>query len=420
MWAWPTPRGHRVHETGWIILTAVAVGPILLGLLLHRLGFSRAVSLGLGLVIVGSALLLAWEPPIDSHDEAERLVLHPSPGNAGADRDEITALREAHGVAKAEIEDLRRQLHAAGAKPSAMEKLQALEVARKQLSDALQTANSERDAARIEADDARRRLVIAEATIARLEAAARTAPPNVGPPLIPFTPTPFSTAPREDTVEPKREAAPATEIATGATEAAEASVPAAPRPLGAALAEAAQSRQFELEAISDTELVVGRPGSYYRIRCPDGRGGKRLNFASGAYTFDGGNKALKTCFEAVQRLLLDAFPPTTTARLYVQGFASRSGFIKPRRIPPHDQRLKSVTFLPRNDDRERFVAHGERQTVADEYGNAELPILRAAFVADWIATSTNGAIRPEILEGALKPTSDPASLSFDLVLHAAW
>jgi hypothetical protein len=186
------------------------------------------------------------------------------------------------------------------------------------------------------------------------------------------------------------------------------------------LAQAVQSRQFELEAISDTELVAGRPGSYYRIRCPDGRGGKRLNFASGAYTFDGGNKALKSCFEAVQRLLLDAFPPTTTARLYVQGFASRSGFIKPRRIPPHDQRLKSITFLPRQHDRERFIPRGKRQNATVEYGNAELPALRAAFVAEWIATSTKGAIRPEILEGALKPASDPTSRSFDLVLHAAW
>jgi len=437
-----------VQQLGWIILAAVIAGPVLMGLLLHRLGFSRAVSIGLGSTIVGAALLVSREPLIDSSTERALPSLSDAGSPSGQSRSTAPdAERAALFAATQELRELRRQLNTLEAERRApapggtgdataklereiaahsetrlalkamADKLEASAETQRQLATELQTARPERASVK-ELEDTRRRLAIAEATIARLEAATRAAPLSSAAAPLPLAPAPFSAKPPEP--PPSAPAVPAEAIVTGTANPS--SVPDAGNAstMGRALSEASKSRRFELTRIEDGELVEGRRGSYYRITCPDGTAGRPLRFEEGGYSIDGGQQALATCLDAIRQLILSPLPPSAEPRLYVRGFARTDGFQKPKRLDPRDARLKSITYLPKKSGTARFVARGKRQSLGDKYASAELPNLRAAYVADWITKSTRSTIRPEILEGALKSSSDPSSRSFDLVLQTVW
>lgn len=298
-----------------------------------------------------------------------------------------------------------------------------LEASRARLAEDLASGEAERAAARKSADEAQRRLVLAEASIARLEAAVRGVSPRSEPSPLPNAPTPFSSlqppaiaatsAIRPSATEPRRPEAPA-------AAAASAESPGAGGEVARRLAAGLSTRQLTLEKISPTELVQGQRGTYYRIACRDAASGKRLVFDGGAYTVAGGDAQLDACLKALQQAVLGTLPSGTAQKLYVQGFASPSGFIKPQRMPPGDTNLKTVDYLPLRRDSGQFGAPPVRQTVTATFANKELPVLRGAYVADRIANAIKGALKPEILEGDVKPAADEASRSFDLVLHVAW
>ncbi len=398
-----------MQQAGWIVLAAVLVGPVLMGLLLHRLGFSRAVSIGLGATIVGAGLLVSREPLVNSSVGGRATAIQQTisePPQATADDAAAALDRE-----KSAHQETRLALKAA------QDQLAASDAERHRIAAELAQAKSEVTSTK-ELEDARRRIVIAEATIARLEAATRTAPPQSASFPLPAVPAPFSSTPPPPTTVP--EVAPSASMATGTTTPVEKPASDNASTLGLALSEAAKARKFELTRITDSQLVEGRQGSYYRITCSDGSAGNPLKFEAGGYELDGGEQALARCVKAIQQLILSPLPSAAKPRLYVQGFASTAGFVKSKRLPPRDARLRAITYLPRTSGKDRFAAKGKRRNVGSRFANAELPYLRAAYVADWIARSTKGALRAEILEGELKPGNHPSSRSFDLVLQAAW
>jgi len=411
----------------WIIAISVVAGPILLGLVLHHLGFSRAVTLGIGMAIVGGgAILLSREPFVDSSTQhvatpSAATALPPSESNAPTAPDtshpdtealpaEISALereRMAH-------EQTRRALEAANAK------IASLDASRPVPPDASSSNGDELQTARDELKSAQLRLAIANAEIERLKSAIRAAEPVATAAPLPVTPQPFAYAPALEgqANAPADAAVNSSGIATGATS-ADARREGQSADLGRILAEAMRSRQFTFVKLADDELVEGRRGSYYRITCP-GTGNKPLRFGAGDYTFGSGFGALDTCVKAIENLLLQPLPPNTEHRLYVQGYASFRGFVRSRALPTHDIHLKTITYLQRIKGRDRYASTRARQTTGRRFVNTDLPNLRAASVAHRIETLTKRAIKPEILEGELKPDNDAVSQSFALILQVPW
>lgn len=298
-----------------------------------------------------------------------------------------------------------------------------LEASRTRLAEDLARGEAERAAARTTADEAQRRLVLAEASIARLEAAVRATAPRTEPSALANAPAPFSAPPQPSVAATS--AIPSTAAALRRPD-APAAAPTSAEPAGAGgeaarrLAAGISSRQLTLEKLTASELVQGRRGTYYRIACRDAASGKRLTFDGGAYTVAGGDAQLDACLKTLQQGVLGTLPGGTAHKLFVQGFASPSGFIKPQKMPPGDTSLKAVDYLPLRKDAGQFGAPPLRQTVTATFANKELPVLRGAYIADWIDNATKGALKPEVLEGDVKPGSDEASRSFDLVLHVAW
>lgn len=420
-------------EIGWIIFAAVLVGPVLLGLLLHRFGFSRAVSVGLGSTIVAAALLLTREPTITP--SAERTSAIPAETASSGARAETEELHELRRQVSALLAERRQtQSQTSGDSAAALsretashkettialkatrEKLEASIEAQRRLAAELETARRAQPAS-TELEDTRRRLAIAEATIARLEAAARAAPPRTPTADPPFAPAPFSATRSE---LPAKADPPAANVSTGATDPPKDTKADNGSPLAPALSEPSRARQFELTKIDNSELVEGRRGSYYRITCPDAAGGNRLKFEADGYQLDGGEQALASCLEAIRKLILSPLPPAAAPRLYVQAFASTQGTQRPRRLASRDPSLRAITFLPRKSGAERYATRARRSNIGESYANTDLPNLRAAFVAGSIVRATRNAIRPEILEGQLMPATSPSSRSFDLILQTAW
>ncbi|MGD9803141.1 MAG: hypothetical protein AB7E81_24430 [Hyphomicrobiaceae bacterium] len=424
----------------WIFVISVVVGPVLLGFLLHRFGFSRAVAIGLGLVVFGAAALISREPLVDSSLDQQATIpsdpraapSSPTIEHRSAAQDEIEALRSklatleaiqrsATGSGNAALErekaaheETRRALDAAKAR------IAETQVGRAPDQGTLPPETTEPQTIRDELKAARLRLAIAEAEIERLKTAIRAAEPVATAAPLPATPQPFAHAPEPDRT-PHPAAIPvknATEITTGDTAPAGQNESRSAT-IGRTLAQAMSSRSFALVKLSADELVEGRRGSHYRITCP-GKGGKSVSFGSGDYTFSLGDGPLATCFKAVQSLLLDALPQDSERHLYVQGYASQRGFIRPKPLPGRDAYLKSIAYLPRLKGRDRYATATAQQSTGHRFANAELPNLRAAYVAHWIEKASQGAIRPEILEGALKPAPDAESQSFALILQVSW
>ena len=405
----------------WIIAISVVAGPILLGLVLHHLGFSRAVTLGIGMAILGgSAILLSREPFVDSSAQRVAAIkLSTSKDNARSATAPDAGRREAGALSALELEraahqQTRRDLEIAKAK------IASLSADQPTPANAGSDSGSEPQTIRDELKSARLRLAIANAEIERLKSAVRAAEPVATAAPLPATPQPFAYAPAVE--EQANAAATATvnssEIATGATSAASGQKEQ-DGDLGRILAQAMRSRRFSLVKLANDELVEGRRGSYYRITCP-GTDSRPLKFGAGHFTFGSGFNALDTCVKAIENLLLEPLPANTEHRLYVQGYASFRGFVRPKALPAHEKHLKSIAYLRRLKDGTRYAPAQARQLTGRRFTNTDLPNLRAASVAHRIETLTKRAIVPEILEGELKPDGDPVSQSFAIILQMPW
>jgi hypothetical protein len=418
-----------------IIVASIVAGAILLSFLLHRLGFSRAVVLGLAVAILGATTLVSREPLVDS--SAESFALSPTETTADTAGSAGQAMRSEIARLRARIAALEAAADGASTATEATAALDRERAAHRQTREALKAASTRLAAlevgpslsatapARSDAaagtptDDlatTRLKLALAEAEIIRLQAALRAAEPVATASPLPAAPAPFSNAP--DRVPASIPTA-AAGIVTGAPQRDPQPEQAPHQARDAAaldriLAEAIRTGDFTLARLDDDEVVAGRHGRYLRITCPD-KDGRPLGFSSGDYTLAGGDGALATCFAAVREALLEALPASGRPRLYVQGYASRRAFLKPKPFPPRDARLQSVAYLPRHEG-QRFAATPAMQKVADRYTNTELPNLRAAYVADWIGKATHGAVRPEILQGEHRADADPLSQGFTLLL----
>ena len=298
------------------------------------------------------------------------------------------------------------------------EQVAALEASRKRLADEQASFAAERQ----ELAETRARLVLAEASIARLEAASRSpvaAAPAADTAPLASVPQPFSAQPAPPATAP---AAKAPDVRSNASAASE-PVAIAKGPtteLGRKLGGGLTTRQFVLAALASPEFVQGRQGSFYRITCRDAASGKRLIFDAGAFALSGGDAGLDACFKSLQQAVIAQLPANTERKLFVQGFVSPSGFVKPQKMPATEGHLANVDYLPFLKDAGQFAAKPIRQSVSGSFANKELPVLRAAYVGDWIGNATKSTLKAELLEGETKPSGDDASRSFDLVLYVKW
>ncbi|MDX2157231.1 MAG: hypothetical protein SFW09_12045 [Hyphomicrobiaceae bacterium] len=198
-----------------------------------------------------------------------------------------------------------------------------------------------------------------------------------------------------------------------------AAVPTPSSPLRATLAAGLVTNAFTLTADPDEEIVQGRRGTYYRVVCRGQGGKKRIAFASGSYNPADGDAGVEACARSLREAVISKLPAAVDSGLYVLGYASDQRFIKPKPIPAADAHMKSVSYLPRASTGAQFGATAGKLTVT-AFANKEVSTLRGAYIADVVGTATKGALAPVALEGTVKPASDEAATSFDLILFARW
>lgn len=282
----------------------------------------------------------------------------------------------------------------------------ALEADAKRLDGELRKALAEIEAARAEAGRRQTRLSEVEGQVQQLGAELRRAREAAQP--LAVTPVPFSAPP------------PAASPAVAQLPSAPPPSAAPGSPLRVRLDAGLTTASFNLQLLPASQLVEGQPGSYYRVACRDAAGGKRLVFDPGGYNITGGNTKIDPCFKALNSAVLSAVPPGTQKVVYVQGHASKQGFVRPQPLVAGDAHLKALAYLVRSADGQQFAPKSQTQTVTTTFLNKHLPVLRAGSVSDWVETSTKGAFAPLLLDGEFKETSDEASRSFDFIVYVKW
>ncbi|MBS0244473.1 MAG: hypothetical protein JSS20_20060, partial [Proteobacteria bacterium] len=301
-----------------LVFAALCLGPMALVIAATRLARGRDVGLAvlLGAFVLTLAILrnapvamlaASQETSRSAHAEQTSEGQHAAPAAAVSNDDQVQSLiaekeklREDLAAERSALEAARAELAKRAAATSAAQ-VKAAPVAETDAGagaawqQKLGASEAERLAASKRADAAERKLVLAEATIARLEAARAGAREVAAE--EPTGPAPFSTAPPR-----------ATGPAAKPSEAASASPPDTPPVWQRKLAAGLEAPAMTLEPIAERELVSGEPGSYFRIACRTATDRRRVEFDAGNYTIAGGDDALAGCLKALSDLVLASLP----------------------------------------------------------------------------------------------------------------
>ena len=173
---------------------------------------------------------------------------------------------------------------------------------------------------------------------------------------------------------------------------------------------------YTLQDIPDVEVVSGRKGSYFRIVLLDPDNGQRFAFASASYDLGGREADFLRSLQSFHRQVLASLPPGASHNLYLQGYANSTKFKRPQSIAPGDEVLKALAYLPRQGTTARFAAVPTRRAVDGTFANSDLPLLRAAYVAEMIRQEFGTEM--QLLQGEIKVDNDSAETrGVDLILY---
>jgi hypothetical protein len=192
------------------------------------------------------------------------------------------------------------------------------------------------------------------------------------------------------------------------------------------LAQGWATKTFQIEAMKIRDAVQDQIGDYYRISLYEDVKGLpvRITFKNGQYALNEANKILakKSLESLVDGLLTPLQIGKIEHQMYVGGYASNKQFALLRVVAPQDADLQRVQYIPDKGEGVRFGGPLAIQTVSGTYNNAELPVLRGAYISRFIGRSgvLAKAAEPQVLAGDIKEAVDPDSKSFDLILLVKW
>lgn len=168
--------------------------------------------------------------------------------------------------------------------------------------------------------------------------------------------------------------------------------------------------------LNETELVVGRKGTYHAIRLFSPARETIPKFDLGSYRLDTTrHQDVAKAFAELNREVLSMFATGNPVTIFVRGRANNIGFRGPGALYAGLCSGNSVSYLPYDRSAKKYASAATRQVLARTYTNQELPNLRAAFIA-CIAQANVQPAELIILQGEVAETTDRRALTAEAFL----
>jgi hypothetical protein len=170
--------------------------------------------------------------------------------------------------------------------------------------------------------------------------------------------------------------------------------------------------------LDETELVVGKKGTYHAIRLFSPARETIPRFDLGSYRLDTTrHQEVARAFAELNRDVVRTLATGNAVTIFVRGRANNIGFKGPGGLYGGLCSGNSVSYLPYDRSAKKYASAAARQVLARTYTNQELPNLRAAFIA-CIAQANAQPAELAILQGEIAETTDRRVLTAEMFLFA--
>lgn len=139
------------------------------------------------------------------------------------------------------------------------------------------------------------------------------------------------------------------------------------------------TKLYRIAVLPERELIVGKIGIYFSVRLQDETGAQFV-FPKGRYSIPASEAAIRNATDRVVADLLQALKGEANYELFVRGGADAEPFTGTEDLPAA---LSTVAYRARTDGG-KYAADLTEQTFRMPLSNADLPILRAAYVRSLI------------------------------------
>jgi len=178
---------------------------------------------------------------------------------------------------------------------------------------------------------------------------------------------------------------------------------------------------FSAALLKDTELISGKHGAYYAIQLLNPAKIGIPIFALGRYDLD--DAADKQLLDAFIALGMSDLAKITTKRnvaILLRGRANNVPFKANRAVLQGPCPHGTISYLPVDNGSRRYHTMIKEHTLAPTYTNAELPNLRAAYVACIAQAALGGplsSVEILLLQGKVSGTTTRNDLAVDIILY---
>lgn len=171
--------------------------------------------------------------------------------------------------------------------------------------------------------------------------------------------------------------------------------------------------------LNETELVVGKKGTYHAIRLFSPARETIPRFDLGSYRLDTTrHQEVARAFAELNREVVSMLATGNAVTIFVRGRANNIGFKGPGGLYGGLCSGNSVSYLRYDRIAKKYASAATRQVLARTYTNQELPNLRAAFIA-CIAQANARPAELIILQGEIAETTDRRALTAEIFLFAS-
>jgi hypothetical protein len=168
--------------------------------------------------------------------------------------------------------------------------------------------------------------------------------------------------------------------------------------------------------LNESELVVGKKGTYHAIRLFSPARETIPKFDLGSYRLDTTrHQEVARAFAELNREVVSVLATGNTVTIFVRGRANNIGFKGRGGQYAGLCSGNSVSHLPYDRSAKKYASAATRQVLASTYTNQELPNLRAAYIACIVQAN----IQPGelvILQGEIAETTDRRALTAEMFL----
>lgn len=172
---------------------------------------------------------------------------------------------------------------------------------------------------------------------------------------------------------------------------------------------------YQVMSADDTEIISGRPGSYYVIELKNPKTANRFSFDSGRYTFQTVGPLYTQAFQAFEVDVLRQLSGRVKFELYVRSNADTNAF---KGAPELGHEYRTLSYLP-SIGGGKYLGNVARLDVPGTLTNAELPNMRGEFLKRLLSEIYK--VHPiGVLEGQIVRRDAPTVRGAELVLYVAW